>query len=162
MNRIAITLITLTAGFAGPLCIAQTATSPGVADATIWEKGVPPAPGGRADFGDHVLSISRRSSNGKAEVHKTKSDVMVVQSGSATLVTGGEVVDPVSTGPDEIQGASIKGGTTRTVTVGDVIEVPAGVPHQFFLTPGTQITYLLVKVNRTSNPATIPTPRPAP
>jgi len=27
-----------------------------------------------------------------------------------------------------------------------VIEIPAGVPHQFFIAPGTQITYLVVKV----------------
>jgi hypothetical protein len=27
-----------------------------------------------------------------------------------------------------------------------VIEIPAGVPHQFFVAPGTQITYLVVKV----------------
>jgi hypothetical protein len=27
-----------------------------------------------------------------------------------------------------------------------VIEIPPGVPHQFLLAPGTQITYLVVKV----------------
>jgi mannose-6-phosphate isomerase-like protein (cupin superfamily) len=113
---------------------------------TVWPKGVPPTAGARADFGDHTLSISHREGNGRVEVHQNKADVIVVQSGTATLVTGGEVVDPVTTGPNEIQGASIKGGVSRTVAVGDVIEIPAGVPHQFFIAPGTQITYLVVKV----------------
>jgi len=114
---------------------------------TVWPKGVPP--GGiaqRADFGDHTLSISHREVNGRVEVHQNKADVIVVQTGSATLVTGGEVVDPVTTAPNEIQGSSIKGGVKRTVGVGDVIEIPAGVPHQFFIEPGGQITYLVVKV----------------
>ena len=114
---------------------------------TIWPKGVPP--GGikqKAEFGDHLLEISHRDGNGRAELHKTKADVMVIQSGSATLVTGGEVIDPVTTGVNEIQGSGIKGGVKHEVGPGDVIEIPAGVPHQFFLAPGTQITYLVVKV----------------
>src|SRR6202142_917243 len=114
---------------------------------TVWPKGVPP--GGitqKADFGNHILSISHREENGRAELHKTKADVMVIQSGTATLVSGGEVIDPVTTAPNELQGSGIKGGESRTVGPGDVIEIPAGVPHQFFLAPGTQITYFLVKV----------------
>jgi mannose-6-phosphate isomerase-like protein (cupin superfamily) len=114
---------------------------------TVWQKGVPP--GGikeRADFGDHLLEISHREADGKAELHKVKADVIVIQTGTATLVTGGEVIDPKDTGPNEIQGAGIKGGVKREVGPGDVIEIPAGVPHQFFIAPGTQITYLVVKV----------------
>jgi mannose-6-phosphate isomerase-like protein (cupin superfamily) len=116
---------------------------------TVWTKGVPP--GGitqKADFGDHILSISHREKDGLAEVHTKKADVMVIQSGTATLVTGGEVIDPVTIAPNEIHGAGIRGGVKRTVSPGDVIEIPMGVPHQFFLTPGTQITYLLVKIVR--------------
>ncbi len=114
---------------------------------TVWPKGVPP--GGitqKADFGDHLLEISHREANGRAELHKIKADVIVIQTGAATLVTGGEVIDPVATGPNEIQGSGIRSGVTRMVGPGDIIEIPAGVPHQFFLAPGTQITYLVVKV----------------
>jgi mannose-6-phosphate isomerase-like protein (cupin superfamily) len=114
---------------------------------TVWPKGVPP--GGikqKADFGDHLLEISHHEGNGRAELHKTKADVMVIQTGTATLVTGGEVLDPVPTGANEIQGSGIKGGVKRSVGPGDVIEIPIGVPHQFLLDPGTQITYLVVKV----------------
>jgi mannose-6-phosphate isomerase-like protein (cupin superfamily) len=127
--------------------IASMAAHGQTSNITIWPKGVPP--GGmtqKADFGNHILSISHREENGRAEVHKTKADVMVIQSGTATLVSGGEVIDPVTTAPNELQGSGIKGGESRTVGPGDVIEIPAGVPHQFFLAPGTQITYFLVKV----------------
>ena len=50
------------------------------------------------------------------------------------------------TAPSEIQGGGIKGGTRIAVKAGDVIRIPTGIPHQFFLAPGKQITYMLVKV----------------
>jgi len=125
-------------------CAAAVAQDGGI---TVWPKGVPP--GGitqKADFGDHLLEISHREVNGRAELHKVKADVIVIQTGTATLVTGGEVIEPVETGPNEIQGSGIKGGVKHEVGPGDVIEIPAGVPHQFFVAPGTKITYLVVKV----------------
>ena len=125
-------------------CSAALAQDGGI---TVWPKGVPP--GGiteKKDFGDHLLEISHREVDGKCELHKVKADVIVIQTGTATLVTGGEVIDPKDTGPNEIQGLGIKGGVKHEVGPGDVIEIPAGVPHQFFLAPGTQITYLVVKV----------------
>ena len=114
---------------------------------TVWPNGVPPRGiTQKADFGNHLLEISHRDKDGRAELHKTKADVMVIQSGTATLVFGGEVIDPTPTAPNEIKGSGIRDGQRRTVSPGDVIEIPAGLPHQFLLTPGTQITYLVVKV----------------
>jgi len=130
--------------------LAQGAVQGSRADAggiTVWKNGVPP--GGineQADFGDHVMMISHREVNGRAELHQVKADVIVIQTGKATLVTGGEVIDPAPTGPNEIQGSGIKGGVKHEVGPGDIIEIPVGVPHQFFLAPGTQITYLIVKI----------------
>ncbi len=116
---------------------------------TIWPKGIPPEGiKQRADFGEHLLEISHRESTGRAELHKTKSDVIVIQTGTATLLTGGDVIEPVDTAPNEIQGSGIKGGVKHQVAPGDIINIPAGVPHQFFLEPGAQITYLVVKVIR--------------
>ena len=118
--------------------------TPGI---TVWPKGVPPEGiTQKADFGDHILSISHREHSGRVEIHQNKADVIVIQSGTATLVSGGVPVDLVRTAPNELQGSSIKRGVSRTVKPGDIIEIPVGVPHQFLLTPGTQITYLVVKV----------------
>jgi mannose-6-phosphate isomerase-like protein (cupin superfamily) len=125
-------------------CTAAWAQDGGI---TVWPKGMPP--GGiaqRADFGDHLLEISHREVSGKVELHKIKADVIVIQTGTATLVTGGEMLDPKDTAPNEVQGSSIRGGVSREIGPGDVIEIPAGVPHEFLLAPGTQITYLVVKV----------------
>jgi mannose-6-phosphate isomerase-like protein (cupin superfamily) len=113
---------------------------------TIWPKGVPPAGTKVLSFGDHTMQIGHRDANGRVEVHQKVSDVLVVQSGAATLQTGGETIDPTPTGPNELQGSSIRGGVKRDLVPGDVIEIPAGVPHQFFIPPGGQITYLVLKV----------------
>ncbi len=76
-----------------------------------------------------------------------KSDVMIIQSGEDRLIVGGKVLNMHSTGPGEWQGTSIEGGTTILIGPSDVIHIPAKTPHQFFLLkPGTQITYMLVKV----------------
>jgi mannose-6-phosphate isomerase-like protein (cupin superfamily) len=94
------------------------------------------------------MMISHRTASDQVEVHQAVADIMVVQSGTATLVTGGEVVDPVTKGPNEIGGSAIKGGVSRTLVAGDVVEIPPGVPHQYFIEPGGQITYLLIKVTK--------------
>lgn len=48
--------------------------------------------------------------------------------------------------PGEQQGERIEGGTSIRVGPGDVITVAAGVPHQYFIPKGGQITYTLVKI----------------
>lgn len=68
-----------------------------------------------------------------------------VLDGSATLVTGGAVVDGRRTEPDEIRGASVRAGESRRIAKGDVIIVPNGVPHWFQEVPGP-LTYYVVKV----------------
>ncbi len=115
---------------------------------TVWPKGVPPVGLARANFENAAMTISHRTATGRVEVHQSVADFVVVQSGTATLVTGGDVVDPVTTGPNEIGGSAIKGGSSRRVTAGDVYMIPPGVPHWYVLEPGGQITCLLVKVTK--------------
>src|SRR5215510_8417051 len=79
----------------------------------------------------YMVHTSRRDKAGVAEVHVKDADIIYVQEGSATFVTGGTVVDPKPIAPDEIRGQEITGGETRTITKGDVVIVPAGTPHWF-------------------------------
>jgi hypothetical protein len=84
--------------------------------------------------------------DGLVEIHQKFDDVIVVQTGIAVLIVGGEVIEPASPEPGEIRGRSIRGGTKRSVTLGDVIHITAGTPHQFLIASGDQITYILVKI----------------
>ncbi len=114
----------------------------------IWPHGVP-AEGvkHKDDFGNHGLSITVHETSGIAEVHGVTADVMVVQSGEATLIYGGEVIDAKTTAPNEIRGTGIRNGTSVHVSAGDMIHFAAGVPHQWIVDKGKQITYLVVHVS---------------
>ena len=68
--------------------------------------------------------------------HERTTDVYVVREGSATLVTGGELVDADGQPVDGARGAAIRGGRSRTIGVGDVVYIPAGVPHGITETDG--------------------------
>jgi mannose-6-phosphate isomerase-like protein (cupin superfamily) len=99
-----------------------------------------------ADYGSHKVQISVRTASGGAEIHAHYDDIMIVQQGTATLVTGGSVIDPRTTGDGETKGTGIQGGTSRSISSGDVITVNAGVPHQLLVPQGTTYGALVIKV----------------
>ena len=102
---------------------------------------------------NYAVHTSRREAPGKAEVHRTETDIIRVISGEATFVTGGAVVDGKVTAPDEIRGERIEGGETRRLAKGDVVIVPNGTPHWFKEVSGP-LEYYVVKVKADS--ATMP------
>lgn len=79
----------------------------------------------------YKVHASRREAPGVAEVHVRDTDIIYVLEGTATLVTGGDVVEGKQTAPDEIRGASIRGGQSQRLERGDVFIVPQGLPHWF-------------------------------
>ena len=81
--------------------------------------------------GNYMIHTSRREKAGLAEVHLMDADLIYVQQGTATFVTGGTVLAPKSIAADEIRGEAIDGGETRELAKGDVLIVPAGTPHWF-------------------------------
>src|SRR5437899_4724034 len=107
----------------------------------VWPKGVPPDAKQGAKFANHALSVSHRDKNGNPELHEKQTDIFVIQSGEAALLVGGEIVGRKSTKPGEVVGDSIKNGVKKNVSAGDVVHIPAGTPHQFFVDPGKQVTY---------------------
>jgi quercetin dioxygenase-like cupin family protein len=66
----------------------------------------------------------------EAEVHDHGADIFTCLSGEVTFTLGGEMVDKREAKPGEWKAASIVGGTQTRVRVGDVVSIPAGVPHQ--------------------------------
>lgn len=92
----------------------------------------------------YMVHASHRDKAGAVEVHEQDADIIYVLEGSATLVTGGEIIGGKLIAPGEIRGTDVKGGETRTISKGDVIIVPAGTPHWFKEVPGP-INYYVVK-----------------
>jgi len=94
---------------------------------------------------NYMVHASRRDAAGQAEVHARDADIIYVLEGTSTFVTGGSVVDPKTTAPDEVRGREIQGGQTRQLRKGDVVIVPAGTAHWFQKVPAA-FTYYVVKV----------------
>ena len=79
------------------------------------------------------------------EIHANEADLFYVVEGRSTQVLGGDVVGGKETGPGQIRGSQITGGQTYQLGKGDVMWVPAGMPHWFPEMPEA-LSYLLVKV----------------
>ena len=99
---------------------------------------------------EYTTGVVRRTVPTLAEMHTDWTDVWYVIRGSGTLVTGGSLSDPQTESPGELRGSAIVGGVEQHVAPGDVITVPAGVPHWVRAINGTEngkeIVYLVVKI----------------
>jgi mannose-6-phosphate isomerase-like protein (cupin superfamily) len=100
-----------------------------------------------AKFSNHSFALAHREASGEAELHETQADVFIVQSGEANLVVGGKVAGARTTAPGEVRGPSIEGGRQMKLAAGDVVHIPAKVPHQLLVEAGKQFTYFVVKVD---------------
>jgi mannose-6-phosphate isomerase-like protein (cupin superfamily) len=82
--------------------------------------------------GSHSINIRIVTPSDAPLVHANSLDIWLVSAGSATAVTGGQLVD-VKKRPnsDDVAGASIQGGIEQPLKAGDVLYVPPGVPHGF-------------------------------
>jgi len=100
-----------------------------------------------ATYQNHLMGISHREGDGSAELHETQADIMIVESGEATLMVGGTMVEPKTVKPHEVRGSSIEGGAIKQLTPGDVVHIPAKVPHQLKIATGKTFTYLVIKVD---------------
>jgi quercetin dioxygenase-like cupin family protein len=94
---------------------------------------------------DLLVSGSHREKGGGVEVHDKETDILYIIDGDATFVTGGKMVGGKNTRPGQWLGTDITGGDTRHLVKGEVVVVPAGVPHWFKEVP-TSVSYYVVKV----------------
>lgn len=85
---------------------------------------------------------------GRPAVHPDQAEYAIVIAGSGTLVSGGTLAHPTTTAPDLVEGDHIVGGVTRTLKPGDVLLIPAGVPHWFGIT-GDRLVLLGIKLTPT-------------
>ncbi len=94
-----------------------------------------------------MFAAHRDDAKKPAEVHTKDTDIFYIVEGSATFVTGGELVDaaPDKGNVEELRGPSVKGGEPHKLQKGDVIVIPHGTPHWFSeVTP--PFNYFVVKV----------------
>ncbi|MGY1699429.1 heme-binding protein [Geodermatophilus sp. SYSU D00766] len=97
------------------------------------------------DTDRYQVDAGRRTAPGAVEYHAAVVDVMRVVRGRATVVTGGTMHAAREVAPGELRAESIVGGTSHALAEGDVLVVPAGVPHQF-VEVSDPFLYLVTKV----------------
>jgi len=85
------------------------------------------------DYRVGVFGVFRpQGVTGAPNLHQVNTtEIYYMLEGAATLVTGGELIDPrpPSYAGPSLQGSGIRGGVTRRVVPGDVIVIPGHTPH---------------------------------
>lgn len=98
---------------------------------------VPSSPGYK------VLMI-RRDKTGEVEVHTQMNDTIIVERGRGEFLVGGRVTGNRLVRPNEWRGGVISQAHKYEVSAGDLLLIPAGVPHKAVITSGP-FTYLTIK-----------------
>ena len=93
----------------------------------------------------YLVSVARRTAGGEVEIHDLETDTFHVLEGAATLVVGGTVIGLRTTAPGQHRGTAIEGGEIYELRTGDVIIIPAEIPHWFKDVAGI-IRYYVVKI----------------
>jgi|SRR5690349_4250090 len=93
----------------------------------------------------YAVSGSHRTAAGQVEVHEKETDILYITDGEATFVTGGKMVGGKMSKAGQWLGSDITGGETHHLTKGDVVTIPAGMPHWFKEVPKS-VSYYVVKV----------------
>jgi hypothetical protein len=78
--------------------------------------------------------VVRQDRDSEPVMGEVGAQLLIVESGEATLVTGGK-----------IQGAAIQDGAKTELSEGDVVHIPGALPRQILVAQGKQVTYLVIK-----------------
>jgi hypothetical protein len=101
------------------------------------------------DYGNDYTLLVVRVHTGEAERHQFFADQIVIKDGTIILITGGtmqgEHPNNGPSHPGETLGSSIDGGKEVVLHTGDIVHIPAGIPHWVKVAPGTTTTYLIFK-----------------
>ncbi|HLG98316.1 MAG TPA: hypothetical protein VKX49_18515 [Bryobacteraceae bacterium] len=99
-----------------------------------------------ADYGDHRFRLLYRDADGRPEEHDKIVDVVMVHSGEGALMLGGTMAGKKgSAETGEYLGTALSGGEVHPLAAGDIVHIPAGIPHSFLVPAGKHITYVLLK-----------------
>jgi mannose-6-phosphate isomerase-like protein (cupin superfamily) len=97
-----------------------------------------------ADHENYYVEYAARTDTGNVpEVHTHWSHYIHILAGEGTLTYGGTVSNAKETGPGQMRGDAIVGGSNIAVHEGDYLQIPAGMPHLFVAAPGIRLRYLV-------------------
>lgn len=92
-------------------------------------------------------NLEYRAAVGPAAVHESEAELFYVIDGSATMTTGGKLVNEKRMNAENLQGTGIEGGQSRTVAKGDFLIVPEKTPHWVSAINGS-VVFMTIHVPR--------------
>ncbi len=99
-----------------------------------------------ARSGNIALQLSVMPGNGPGELHRNADDLLMIQQGSATVVTGGTMLNGKDHPGGNTYGSGLEGGDSTPISAGDIVIIPAGLTHQLLVPPGTVLVMIVGKI----------------
>jgi mannose-6-phosphate isomerase-like protein (cupin superfamily) len=116
---------------------------------------------GRLTRGETVLTSSdeqstfllvHRTVSSEPEVHARWDDVVIVRAGTGAIELGDSLVGSSYRAPGERKGGTITMRYSVVVRAGDIVRIPAGVPHAFTVSRESTLDYFVLKQRRQNLP----------
>jgi mannose-6-phosphate isomerase-like protein (cupin superfamily) len=107
---------------------------------SIQKVGPAMATSGVVNADKYQVNVVHRDKPAGAIAHPEGTEVHYIIDGGGTFVTGGKITGKAAA-------AVIEGGVTRHVAKGDVVVIPAGMPHWYSEIDKGSITYLETRFN---------------
>ena len=93
-------------------------------------------------------TLAVRSDTSEVEQHARWDDLVIVRSGTGVVSFGERTEGRRMIAAGEYRGGRLVGAYELSVAPGDMIRIPAGVPHAFWPAAGSVMEYVVVKVRR--------------
>lgn len=96
--------------------------------------------------------LVRRTTSSGPEVHARWDDLVIVRSGEGAIELGDSLRGSTYRAPGERVGGDFVGQYRIVVHAGDMVRVPAAVPHAFVVSGSQPLEYLVIKQRRQELP----------
>jgi len=96
--------------------------------------------------------LVRRTTSSKPEVHARWDDLVIVRSGAGAIVMGDSLVGSSYRAGGERVGGRFTRSYEVVVRAGDIVRIPAAVPHAFVVSGTEPLEYLVIKQRRQELP----------
>jgi mannose-6-phosphate isomerase-like protein (cupin superfamily) len=96
--------------------------------------------------------LVRRTATSRPEVHARWDDLVIVRSGTGAIEMGDSLVGSTYRAPGERRGGKFTRSSQVVVRAGDIVRIPAAVPHAFIVSGTEALEYLLIKQRRQELP----------
>jgi mannose-6-phosphate isomerase-like protein (cupin superfamily) len=104
-----------------------------------------------SDWQTTVLLV-RRTTSSKPEVHARWDDLVIVRSGTGAIELGDSLVGSSYRAVGERIGGKFIKSWQIVVHAGDIVRIPAAVPHAFIVSGAEPLEYLVIKQRRQELP----------